>query len=284
MRRIILCRFTAAIFVSVLGMRHAAGLALQQDDECAAVLDGSKFPELIPDGAVWNALAGEVTSGAFTQTGRELNISNGAREIVARTFTPRGGAPVAGDDSALQKRDALTRLLSVSDFRRVSDWTEGRRLQTSYTFPIPGKLGRPDAQGARRCTISVKGSEHPSLIPESYYWDAYFGFKAGAVEGFSEPDGRLALAFVRAQQEHHLPMPIRDIELFFQVAQRVVDQLDRVAPQEGDASTRRRQRAKIVRDGREQLVRRLSGSSWLVVQSDAARARHSTIYDFPTGI
>jgi hypothetical protein len=246
-------------------------------------LDGGRFPDLIPEVAVWSELASELRSGVFRSDG-DQPITPAGKETLLLTLSSSEHPSVEGSDDILVRRDASARLLSISDLQRINEWLDARRQHISYTFPMPGKLGPPDAKGVRRCTISVKGSEHPLLVPETFYWEFYFRSKVDALGKYGRPDGTPVPIFTRTQQRYHLPMPTTDVELFFQIAKRVVDRLEHADLDYNDQRTKRRQQARIVRQGREELIRRLPASSWRIVQTDAHRVRQSTIFDFPTGL
>jgi hypothetical protein len=146
----------------------------------------AEFPDLIPEIAVWNDLASEVRSGGFTSTGHESFSVEGREALL-------GAVALSGSDDILTRRDALARLLSGPDLEHITNWIDARRQQMSYTFPVPGKLGHPDARGSRRCTISVRGSEHPLLVPEAFYWDFYFRAKVDALGKYDVPTARQCL-------------------------------------------------------------------------------------------
>jgi hypothetical protein len=283
---------TSAVLVLVLstiavvrGDLFSGAPWLQTLDSCIATLDGGKFPELIPDAVAWMNLEDGITNRSIHETELGPKLSPAAKTAIERVLGKRGGAPTAGADETLSRRDALVRELSPGDFRVLSSWVETRRSEIRHVFPISGELGPQDRQGFRRCTLEVIGREHPSLIPEAFYWEAYFRSKASAASDHWLAGDTLMPAFLRAQQKYHFMMPFADITTVFEVAVRAVTEIERVASTAVESSERRRRSAAIVREAREELIRRLPESSWRAVLGDATRGvRDVSVFSFPTGV
>jgi hypothetical protein len=265
----------ALVGTSLLG-EQLSGRTPTPQDSCSAVLDGSKYPDLIPDAVAWAVIGGQVSAGTFRQTAQTLGVSGAGADVIARMFAG-GGAPITGPTAALTKRDLLTRQLSTGDYQVLRDWVETERRQMLFTFPVPGRLSAASPEGNRRCTLEVKGKDHPEWIPESFYWEAYFRTQVDAV-GEYRVGGRIAPIYLKTHQQLHLPMPVEDLRIFFEIADRTVAQL-------GGGSGDSRRNAEIVRNAREDLVRRLRESSWRVVLADAtSRVRDAAVFAFPTGL
>ncbi len=281
-------------------------------EPCVATLDGSQFPELVPDGLAWRALWDAAGSGkspqrlaeelqveakAFLQiesvTARTLSkivqLQRGDRAVAATTvshfkYRPPSQTDAALAEASLEGRDGLIRDLTLPDYKKVSAWVQRARAGATYSLGRIGSVAS-DAAGSRRCQASVTGSLRPDLIPDSIYWEAHFRFTAHAAREYMTDADTFAKEYLVVQQRHHMPMPVSDIQLVLALATRTtakVDALRSLFVAEGRFSLAARQQlAELVLDARAELVRALPDLSWRAVQRDANDTRGGTVFDFP---
>ncbi len=283
-------------------------------ERCSGTLDGSRFPELIPDAFPWNALWARATDPATIQLlKREIGIDDttvtrlrGAaahagslHQVIRRggglaavglqnrfPVAPELEAQAALSEVSLDTRDQLISTLTEPEFRKLNDWIKHQRQRSRFDFGMIGFATPPDVIGRRTCRISVSGAKRPDLIPESYYWEAYFTFIAAAAERHVTEYGSFSKEYLVVQQKHHLPMPLSDIELLLSTAlrtTRLVNELRSLAhpSTEADSLRLRLTIADTISEHRASLLRALPDSSAAAVKRDASNTRAGSTYDFP---
>ncbi len=282
MKRVLTCVYGALTVATVLYVASAAASVREVVAEsCRGVLDGAKFPELLPELVVWNRFADELAQlPTRVRNGKPLPeaLTRGVAEISALTTGDRS----RDHAQVIRTRNAVIRELRPKDLAQLDQDLEEQRARTEFELPVTGVLSPADADGRRRCQVIVKGSEHPELIPESYFWEAYFVVKAKAADGIFDEQDKLPPDFVKAQQRHHLPIPASDVNLVFRRARQVVALLSDVQGTSDHDVELRQRRARIVRNARQTLLRELSPASWVAVEADASWLQRSTTFNFPT--
>lgn len=279
-----------AAFLVAVPLSDRANLVGERDAKptiqagCTPILDAGKFPELVPDHMAWAALQQRLTKRSKQQMAGDLGVDRATVEKIDTAMARHA----QGASASLDGRDDLIRSLSPSELERVEGWVQAQRRQGFYRFARTGTIVE-DATKGPRCHLSVNGRENPELIPEAFYWEAYFRFKAGVAQGFVQPDGSFQAEFLRAQQMQRLRMPLEELTLVLNTAMNTLSAIERrrslqVLTDGNDAGlVTRLAIAKIVESARADLVRLLPRASWQKVVAEAHRVRKNTLFDFPTG-
>ena len=118
--------------------------------ECVGVLDGARFPEIIPDYVAWHQLwkgVGTPQAGAQGKEGVKsaIGLADGGFEALTSIASERAADAQAIDESinagrrmpdlarrTVQARDQAVRDLSASDFERTQEWVETQRRSIKY--------------------------------------------------------------------------------------------------------------------------------------------------------
>ena len=274
--------------------------------ECVGVLDGARFPEVIPDYVAWHQLWKRVGTPQAGSQGKEgvksaIGFADAGFEALTSIASERAADVQAIDESikvgrrmpdlarrTLQARDQAARNLSASDFERTQEWVETQRRSIKYRLPVAGRMK------GQRCAVSVNGRLHPELIPDSYTWRLYLALLARELERNSRSDGTLDPRYVRVQQGDLLRMPAEDIQFLYTFAKQTTEDMNQY-----EALFRERHANSVDPDIHRQLtmnlwkrslasraaaVRSLSKDSWAAVERHIDRLRFGTVFDFPTGL
>ena len=302
--------FGGMLLPSLSSAQTATGSPAPAGTACVGVLSGEEFPELVPDAYVWNELLTAVERGGIpptlaigdraraairqvaltaTQRAQKLRGGGGPAEVVptARLGVPEADVKVAVAHLTVEAREDLIRRIGHEDFSTINAWVEARRRGARYVFDVSGTLTEPDTTGQRRCRVSIVGKDRPDLIPEAYYWETYFRFKSAAAARHRGDGGLFSQEYLQVQQVHHLSMPLGDIQLLLAAASRLTAAADGLRNTANDGSAdahalMRQQIARIVLDGRADLIRVMPDASWAAVQKAADRVRAGTVLDLPT--
>ena len=151
-------------------------------------------------------------------------------------------------------------------------------------FPNPllqGQTAPPGSQPPPRVTI--RGSEHPELIPESMVWmfmfNNYVTFaRMDAKEAAYSPDR------IRSLVKHDLKLPERDVRTFLDVADRALKRYFELTTSNADmteaqVSARRTEAAAAIIAGRDELASRLPRRSFDVLKKKAVETAKRTEFD-----
>jgi hypothetical protein len=272
---------------------------------CVGVLDGARFPEVIPDYVAWHQLWKGVAAAQTGVPAREavksaIGLADEAFEALT-AIAPERAADAQGIDesikaghrvpeharSVLQARDKAIRHLSAADFERTQEWVETQRRSLKYRLPVAGRMR------GQRCVVSVNGRLQPELIPESYAWRVYLAMLASETGRNSRSDGTLDPEYVRVQQTDVLRMPAEDIQFLYAFAKQATQDMNEYeaafrerAANSDDPDMHRQIAINLWRQSlvsRAAVIRSMSASSWAVVEQHVDRLRHGTLFDFPTG-
>lgn len=291
------------ILMSVAGAPMEATRKPRAD--CVARLDGSAFPQLIPEYWVWEELFARVQSGKETSTLAQLrtrtHLSEGGTNLLASTSSAAlrrvellrsSTAPTNGvsrnalvADALLDSRDELLRSLSDTDVQSLIEHIGRRRREMLYAFAKPRRRADDETQRVK-CRMSVSGKADAELIPEAYYWEFHLRVLASISETRRLGPDKYDADYIDALRQQSLPIPETDVLLVLKTAIQTIAEVDglRVAHSaslEGGIAIEMLV-ANAVQSARVTLLRRLSSSSWSVVQRHAASRRAGIAYDFPT--
>ena len=274
--------------------------------ECVGVLDGARFPEVIPDYVAWHQLWKAMAKPQAGTQGKEgvksaIGLADAGFEALTSIAAERGADAQALDETitagrrmpdlarrTLQGRDQAIRTVPPSDFERIQEWVETQRRSIKYRLPVAGRMK------GQRCAVSVNGRLHPELIPDSYTWRLYLSLLAGETARYSRSDGTLDPEYVRVQQGDLLRMPAEDIQFLYTFAKHTTEDIN-----QHEALLRERHATSVDPDIHRQLamnlwkkslasraaaVRSVSNDSWAAVEGHIDRLRRGTVFDFPTGL
>jgi len=273
--------------------------------ECAATLDGARFPNLVPEQFPWETLF-ELAAREPRRIARDLNVtaatgqllSSVARDAQARAEALRG-APVPNvaltadreveaAETILEGRDSLIRQLTAIELDRLLSWVAQTTKRSVYSLPATAEPTGLVASGTP-CRVTVNGREFPHLVPEPFYWEFYFRAKVLATNGYKTADGGYGPEHIKALQEHHLRIPDQDIITVLGIADETIRAVDQLrsradATPEEDRPAVLESIARVVMHGRAELIRRLPVPSWRAVRQDARQEQAASVVQFLTGL
>lgn len=140
---------------------------------------------------------------------------------------------------------------------------------------------------------SVDGKKYPELIPEYFVWE--FFFRSSAASALDTEDMSLTHASVTGldadavrNSTSDLGIPVQDARVFLEVGLRAVQKADALrttVPANAAQSVFREHQvaaAEAILDGRDELARRLSPSSFQALRRRLPR--RGTTFDFPPAL
>jgi hypothetical protein len=266
---------------------QAAALA-QPKSTCSGTLAGREFPELIPEYWVWERFFDDISQpGSQLLRSTDLPPADAAvlkqmaAQAVANVRVIRAADPALEQvegraaEAIISARDALKRQLPEQRMRTASSIVYEQGSRREYKLPVTGKPRTLD-DGTTQCLVSVKGKEHPELIPEIEAWRLYFLTYADVAEHISVwPDYNVP--DLRGIQKSRLPISDDDLRRFLTFARdqgRLLEQLQ-------DASADDKTVAQTVRAARDVLLRTVRSDVWMKLRKDAERTRKGIIFTFP---
>lgn len=280
-------------FVLVSLVALSTGLGRVQAQPCTATLDGSQFPFLVPEHAVWDVLLRSATAGqrpklaiseagiaGLLRDGREaIRVSSALRD--AKGQFGAASAETAAANATVAARDSIHRTLSQSDLQSLEVWADEIRRGMQFTFPVPGR--RSGGQSIFACPVSVDGRQHPELIPEDYYWEFYLRMMSSIAEKRRVGADTYDPLFLESLRRHHLPIPEPHIVILLTTATTAIADADAVRSQSQPGPEAEYAAGQVIRSARTALLRTIPPASSLVVSRVVAATRGGTLYDFPTG-
>lgn len=297
--------FGVALLLGAAPTRGDAIQPLQLGKPCAATLDGTRFPSLVPAVFVWPDLmrtiqvgppdpAWSELAGATGLTGEEFAVlkplaATGLATPASPPGPPSSSPPFSADTLVSQEesmagvadaREAILRAVPEASAIAIDDWSRSTAARRLFPMNIPGEVVAT-GDGRVGCRVSVNGRDRFWLIPDGYVWEFYFRVRARVAEMAAQSSG--IDAYQQILQQAHLPISLEDIRTVLEVATATIREVD-VLRERPDDEAARLQIASLLAKARIRLLHRLSPDAWHVVLADVRRSHQGTTYDFPTGM
>lgn len=268
--------------------RTPADVPSAQGGSCTAEIAGWEQPNEIPEYLLWESLFADLERPSSGQSALGLastplaHVRTRAAEAVSLARSGRSHATLAvptgpGQPEAVaaqaivRARDGLIRDLDEGSGRllRVAAWDHA----STRVFSIPVR-GKPVVRtGLQQCQVTIRGRDHPHLIPEWGYWQTYFTTYTMSAASYRSGPNSYEPRYLSAIRRNHLPIPEVHLVQMLETAHEVVAHLN-----SGTTVTP----AEIVLSARANLLRSLPEESWLTVVKDAQRIRDSTTFSLVT--